>query len=177
MEQTMTDTKVLYKPISDLIDDYEIYCCGEHARGCVGEIPKAELAAVGVPVFDRDDFVYAIAYGEILRPLLKLHSRTLYYTVDVFFFHSSRLGQFLDPVCPVNLILRESDERHKMCQHFLLPARCLDIETLECLIQKICQGRLGMRNGFPYVAMKITGFTVNFAASARVGTSEGQYGL
>lgn len=73
MEQTMTDTKVLYKPISDLIDDYEIYCCGEHARGCVGEIPKAELAAVGVPVFDRDDFAYAIAYGEILAIYKNIH--------------------------------------------------------------------------------------------------------
>lgn len=69
----MTDTKVLYKPISDLIDDYEIYCCGEHARGCVGKIPKAELAAVGVPVFDRDDFVYAIAYGEILAIYKNIH--------------------------------------------------------------------------------------------------------
>lgn len=106
----MTGTKVLYKPISDLIDDYEIYCCGEHARGCVGEIPKAELAAVGVPVFDRDDFVYAIAYGEILAIYKNIHgAETTVAQLDIEraskYVKSSR-GLILKKLTKPNLIVQ-----------------------------------------------------------------------
>lgn len=59
--------------LNQLIDDYEIYCCEKIARGCVGDVPKAELAAVGVPVFDNDEYRYAIAYGSVIALKKNVH--------------------------------------------------------------------------------------------------------